>query len=880
MKTIKPLLILMYMMAGLCAQAIHIKGGWMYYEYLGKNAQNNNNEYRVVVKLYRDCAPPTAGQNDAQINIAVYKNTGNSFYENFPAPQVKAYRLEKKSFSECINPKPSVCYVVLEYATTVSLPPAAGGYTASFQRCCRINGIVNVVNPSNTYGNTYTITLPGNDAAGMEINTSPVFAEKDTVAVCYNSDIQLDYSATDFDHDSLVYSFTSALTGASQDDPNPPRSTAPPYPSLPYAPGYSAINPFGTDLVINPQTGLITGKSPSTTGEYVLGVLVKEYRNGVFIAQTRKELHVNVAACSIVAATLPIRITSCDGYTVAFENLSTSPAINSYYWDFGVKNSIQDTSTQPKPTYVYPDTGVYIAKLVVNPNSACTDSAVSEVKVYPGFFPAFTYTGSCFANPFQFQDQSTTRYGFINSQSWDFGNPNERGDTSHLKNPQYLYPAGIGTYSVYLKVTSNLGCEDTITKQIQVFDKPLIELPFKDTLICSIDSLMLKAIGDGNFSWAPTNRMINSNSATPVVFPLQTTTYTVTLNDRGCIASDTVRVNVLDFITVNAGNDTTICRNDAIILNPVSQGLQYQWTPSTGLSDPTARNPLASPQASSTTYTITVNLGKCQASDNITIRTVPYPIAMAGNDTSICPNDTIILKGSSFGASVLWSPASLVEFPANRITPAYPGSTTAFIYKVFENLGCPKPGIDTIIVTVVPPLQVFAGNDTSIVVGQPLQLNGLTNGSVFLWTPSTGMSNPGIANPVVVLNQNSIPGGADNIRYVFNVSTPEGCISSDDIVVTLFKTAPSIFVPNAFTPNQDGKNDVIRPVLAGMKQLFYFRVYNRYGQVVFETKQPGSGWDGKINGITQSSNAYVYTCEAEDFTGKVVKKSGTFVLVR
>jgi hypothetical protein len=97
--------------------------------------------------------------------------------------------------------------------------------------------------------------------------------------------------------------------------------------------------------------------------------------------------------------------------------------------------------------------------------------------------------------------------------------------------------------------------------------------------------------------------MINSNTATPTVFPLQTTTYHVTLNDRGCIASDTVQVNVLDFITVNAGKDTTICRNDAIMLMPVSQGLQYVWTPSTNLSDPTIKNPLATPSDPLTTYT-------------------------------------------------------------------------------------------------------------------------------------------------------------------------------------------------------------------------------------------------------------------------------------
>lgn len=861
------------LLAGLQSNAIHIKGGWMYYEYIG--TESGGNRYKIVVKLYRDCANPTNGQNDNSINISIYRNSDNALMLT-EAPREQMYRLEKKSFSECINPRPSVCYVILQYEGEVVLPATPGGYTASFQRCCRINGIVNVRAPSNSYGNTYAITLPGNDVPTGVVNTSPKFVEKDTVAVCYNSDVTLDYSATDADGDSLVYSFTSALAGASETEPNPPQAAKPPYASLPYANGYASSDPFGTNMVINPATGIITGHSPSTTGEYVLAVLIKEYRNGQYIAQTRKELHVNVAACSIASATLPVKITNCDGYTVSFENLSTSSAINSYYWDFGVNGITTDTSTLPTPTYTYPDTGVFKAKLVVNPNSACTDSATTQVNVFPGFFPDFDYNGSCYAVPFQFNDRSSTKYGFVNYWHWDFGT-SVAADTSILRNPQHLYP--IGNYTVTLIAGSNKGCQDTVSHDIVVNDKPLLKLPFKDTLICSIDSLMLKAVGTGTFSWTPATRMINSNTATPTVFPKQTTTYTVSLDDRGCFASDTVRVNVLDFITVFAGNDTTICRTDGIVLSPVSQGLQYLWTPSTDLDNANIKNPIATPQAATQTYRVTVNLGKCQASDDITIKTVPYPIAAAGPDTSICFNDTITLRGTSSGGTAQWSPTGLVQFPNNLVTEVYPKSTTSFVLKVYENNGCPKPGIDTVLVSVVPPLQVFAGNDTNIVIGQPLQLNGITNGNVYQWAPATGMNNPNIANPVIVLDRNSIPGGADFIKYTFNVSTAEGCISSDDIVIRLFKTIPSIFVPNAFTPNQDGKNDVIRPTLAGMKQLIYFRIYNRYGQLVFETKQQGRGWDGTINGQLQNNNAFVFDCQAEDYTGNIVKRSGTFVLV-
>jgi gliding motility-associated-like protein len=876
MKKLDKLLVMGFLLLGFAANAIHIKGGWMYYEYLGSSGGKNN--YKLVVKVYRDCATPNPGQNDIQINISVFKNADNKLYDNFIAPQTDIYRLEKQSFSECINPKPTVCYVILEYTATISVPDAPEGYTAAFQRCCRINGIVNVAPPSNNYGNTYSIYLPGNEVADGFKNSSPQFAEKDTVAVCFNSDIVLDYSATDPDGDSLVYSFTNAQVGGSMAEPNPASSKSPPYSSILYDAAYAPNNPFGTNVVINPKTGFITGKSPGQTGEYVLAVMIKEYRNGQFIAQTRKELHVNVSACTLASATLPLRITTCDGYTVQFENLSSSAAINSYYWDFGVKNISTDTSTLPVPIYTYADTGVYTAKLVVNRNTSCTDSANTEVRVFPGFKADFTYTGACVTNPFQFIDKSTTKYGKINYWHWRFGTVAD--DTSSLQNPVFTYPPQISTYTVRLTVASDRGCSDSISKDIATFDKPLLQLPFKDTLICSIDSLMLKAVGNGTFSWSPLGRITNFNTATPIVFPAQTTTYTVTLNDRGCIATDTLRVNVLDFITLDAGPDTTICRKDGVTLRPISQGLQYLWSPGASLDNPKVKNPVASPQAPATTYTVTVNLGKCQASDSVTIRTVPYPVATAGANVSICYGDTAFLSGSISGGTFTWTPANRLLFPNQLQTPAFPLTTTAYVLRAFENLGCPKPGVDTVLVTVIPPLRVFAGNDTTIVIGQPLQLNAVSNGSIFKWTPVTGINNPGISNPVVILDRNSLPVGDEKITYLVNVSTPEGCVTSDDITIRLFKTPPSIFVPNAFTPNQDGKNDVMRPTLAGVKQLLYFRIYNRYGQLVFETKQPGKGWDGNFNGNPQASSAFVYDCEAEDYNGNPLKQSGTFVLVR
>jgi gliding motility-associated-like protein len=96
----------------------------------------------------------------------------------------------------------------------------------------------------------------------------------------------------------------------------------------------------------------------------------------------------------------------------------------------------------------------------------------------------------------------------------------------------------------------------------------------------------------------------------------------------------------------------------------------------------------------------------------------------------------------------------------------------------------------------------------------------------------------------------------------------------------VYATLPTVFVPSAFTPNNDGINDVLRPLAVGMQQIQFFQIYNRWGQVVFTTQQNGKGWDGRINGQLQSNNTYVWMVKAIDFTGAVYFKKGTVTLVR
>ena len=161
--------------------------------------------------------------------------------------------------------------------------------------------------------------------------------------------------------------------------------------------------------------------------------------------------------------------------------------------------------------------------------------------------------------------------------------------------------------------------------------------------------------------------------------------------------------------------------------------------------------------------------------------------------------------------------------------------------------------------------------DTTVVLGQPLFLNA-TGADNYVWSPSTWLNDPNIHNPVALPQ--------DDIEYIVTATTVLGCIGRDSILVRLFKMDEDIYVPNAFTPNGDGNNDVLRPILLGMKDLTYFRVYNRWGVLMFSTSEKGKGWDGRYNGKAQDPAAFVWEAEAVTYKGQIKKKKGSAVLIR
>jgi len=187
---------------------------------------------------------------------------------------------------------------------------------------------------------------------------------------------------------------------------------------------------------------------------------------------------------------------------------------------------------------------------------------------------------------------------------------------------------------------------------------------------------------------------------------------------------------------------------------------------------------------------------------------------------------------------------------------------------VIDDEGCSS---DTASSTLaITKATAFAGNDTIILQNVPFQLSG-SGGVIYHWDPPAGLSNPDIANPVATLQ--------DDMTYELTVETQEGCIAKDTIHLEVFKGS-AIYVPTGFTPNSDGRNDLLKPRYIGIRKLYYFVIYNRWGQKVFETNNLQQGWDGRIGGKEMGTDSFVWMIKAEDYVGKMYELKGTTTLIR
>ena len=506
--------------------------------------------------------------------------------------------------------------------------------------------------------------------------------------------------------------------------------------------------------------------------------------------------------------------------------------------------------------------GVY--QLIVTNPEGCRDTATATVVIdpKPNLGPDKSIT-TCPGTPVDLTAQFNL--GGLTA-TWSFGN-------LLVANPSSVL--AIGTYQVI--VTNSAGCGDTATVTVGLNPKPSIGAD-KALALCpgATTNLTTQYTTTGLTAvWSLGGIPV----ATPNTVAAAGVYMLVATNNFGCSDTALLTITASPAPNVVITNPPRVCspaRADltaASVTAGSSAGLTFTYW-----NDLNATSPVPDPTAvpAGTFYIQATSAQGCTTIRPVVVNEFSRHQVFAGSDTAICTGSTITLRGLVNGASVgtstiQWTPTDSLATPGSLITSANPTRTTRYTLTVTVTNGtCVYVEQDSILVTVQPPVVANAGRDTVAVRNVPHQLNA-TGGLIYQWSPAGVLNNANISNPRATINQDT--------RFVVRVSDLVGCSATDTVLVSVVE-AVRYFVPNAFSPNGDGLNDVFRAVPIGVMRTEFFRVFNRFGELVFETNQPRAGWDGTFKGKPQQPGNYVWMLKGYGGNGQVIEMSGNVMLVR
>lgn len=501
----KILIILLACLATIQLNAAHIIGGDVTYKCILIDSAQMETSYEITMSVYRDSRGGGA-QFDDPARFGIFRGSGNNWLY-LETRMINIEMTEDITFNDdpCVIIPPNIGVQKGTYTFRIVLPWSDQSYKIAYQRCCRNNTISNIVNPGETGAAFEVNILP---EAQTSCNNSPTFDDFPPIVICAGVNLNIDQSATDAEGDQLLYEFCAPLQAGGTDGattpgdpnsctgvmPNPALYPNPPACPLPFnevlfqLPTYSATNPMGaaSGVAIDPVTGFISGK-PELLGQYVVGVCVKEFRDGKLIGEIRRDFQFNVALCEIAvqAAIEPdgpnvslgevkgkeFEINSCGPTTVFMQNLSQDVAnIDGYLWEMEIAGQKVTRSTKDA-TFDFPGVGTYEGLMIVNPGATtCSDTAVLSINIFPAIEGDFSFSyDTCIAGPVTFTDLSISGAGNILKWAWDYGD----GNGNSVQNPEYRFPEP-GEQDVTLIVQDENNCIDSISQIINWAPAPEI----------------------------------------------------------------------------------------------------------------------------------------------------------------------------------------------------------------------------------------------------------------------------------------------------------------------------------------------------------------------------------------------------------------------
>lgn len=862
------------MMLGLNASATHIVGGEISYEDLGDGI------YRVQLIVYRDCGP--ANQNgtgfDDAASVGIFNAAGqlvNSI--SIPLSFQNVDEVPVSLENPCGTPPPSVCVESAVYQQVVNIGQSSNGFTLSYQRCCRNPSIINLNSPDDA-GATFTTEIPGTNQT-EEPNSSPVFNSLPPVALCAGFDFFFDHSATDLDGDSLAYTFCSPMFGGTPNQPAPNPPAGPPYTDVNWAPGYSATYPIDSDpaLGIDPVTGLITGQ-PTTAGQYVIGICVEEWRDGILLGTSNRDFQFNVTVCdpnitSQVAIQNGTQL--CIGETIEFEQFSINASF--FHWDFGVPGIDSDTSNVPYPSYTFPEPGTYTVQLVANPGWPCADTSTSVYDVYAPVAPDLEVTGfDCSTGTPVFDFGTSDAYPDADF-NWDFGDA-ASSSASTLAAPDGIGFAEIGDVEAELTIVQN-GCVGSGVLDWTPPPPPTSAIaPQVD--FCAGFALTFEnnSTGGSGYIWdfgEPGTEDVSFDAFPTWVYdgPGTYVVELVTLADFQCPDTATAVFEVAWLLEPFFETPAPECFQEhsfsleAIGITDPNATFDWNYAPGNAAIESGAfLQGLSFPEPGIYTVEVVVTAEGCERDFESEVEVLFDPtIGFDGGPISGCPPLPVSFENFSVtetAAGYTWyfgdgstssspSPSHVYEVPG-LYSVTLEMSTSGFCV---QDLAETK----TAFIEVHPePTAGFDIEPNIVDILEPMvMIEDLSTGAVLHYYNFGDGGSSDQSDPTYIFQ------GAGVFNVSQTVINEYGCtaVAQGEVGVngTLF------YAPNSFSPNNDGINDVWQPVTTGTAA-YHCIVYNRWGEVIFETEDPKAVWQGEVKGGNHfaSDGVYLYQVYLED----------------
>jgi len=402
-----------------------------------------------------------------------------------------------------------------------------------------------------------------------------------------------------------------------------------------------------------------------------------------------------------------------------------------------------------------------------------------------------------------------------------------------------------------------------------------VDTPFvvtrADTSICESATVILNTSGASAYSWSPAAGLSNAATQNPVAAPGSTTEYFVTGTSAfGCTATDSVTISVKAKPIITNTGDTTICRSASVNLFATG-GASYSWEPAALLNNSAIANPVASPATNNTKYVVTVTgANNCIAKDSFVVAVKALPVFSVSGEQSVCLNDNAQLTATG-GNYYEWSPASLVSDPGISNPTTVTAVNTNYTVLI-KDTTCNYDTILNTKIIVLPLPAVTASKSNNVSCADKTAQLEATGAQAYSWLPVTNLTNPLSASPVA--------SPAVTTLYTVTGTNSNGCTNTDTVTIVADFSDRSLFLlPNAFSPNGNGRNDCFGLKYFGAVTQLRFIIYNRFGEVVFATSNPAACWDGTYRGKPCEPGNFVYYVKANSNCGNVEKK-GNVVLIR